>query len=79
MIRPVMIYRAEALAVTRRGRLTGKNRNENAAVDKRVSLKDRKRNEDIRKTLGVACITDKIREDRLRWYCDVMRREDKAA
>src|SRR6218665_58663 len=38
-----------------------------------VSLKDKKRNEVIRKTLGVACITDKIREARLRWYGHVMR------
>jgi len=34
------------------------------------------RNEVIRKTLGVACITDKIQEARLRWYGHVMRRED---
>ena len=37
-----------------------------------VSLKDKV----IRKTLGVTCITDKIREARLRWYGHVMRRED---
>jgi len=41
-----------------------------------VSLKDRKRNEDIRHAVGVACITDKIREARLRWYGHVQRRED---
>jgi len=41
-----------------------------------VSLKDKKRNEVIRKTMGKACITDKIREARLRWYGHVMRRED---
>ena len=36
------------------------------------------RNEDIGKTLGVACIrpTDKIRKPSLRWYGHVMRRED---
>ena len=39
-----------------------------------VSLKDKKRNEAIRKTMGLACITDKIREDGLRWYGHVMRR-----
>src|SRR6218665_3656278 len=27
-------------------------------------------------TLGVACITDKVREARMRWYGHVMRRED---
>jgi len=42
----------------------------------RISLKNKKRNEVIRKTLRVACITDKIREARLRWYCYVIRRED---
>src|SRR6218665_976299 len=41
-----------------------------------VSLKDKKGSEAIRKTLGVARITDKIREARLRWYGLVMRRED---
>ena len=41
-----------------------------------VSLKDKIRNEVIRKTLRVACITDKIREARLRWYGHVMRIKD---
>jgi len=41
-----------------------------------VSLKDRKRNEDIRRTVGVASIMDKIREARLQWYGHVQRRED---
>src|SRR6218665_244744 len=39
-----------------------------------VSLRDRRRNEDIRQVLGVACITDKVREARMRWYGHVMRR-----
>jgi len=39
-----------------------------------VSLKDKKRNKFIIKTLGVACITDNIRE--ARWYDHVMRREE---
>ena len=33
-----------------------------------VSLEDKKKNEDIRRLLGVACITDKVREASLRWY-----------
>src|SRR6218665_437688 len=41
-----------------------------------VSLRDRRRNEDIREVLGVACITDKEREARMRWYGHVMRMED---
>ena len=40
-----------------------------------VSLRDRRRNEDIREVLGVACITDKVREARMRWYGHVMRRD----
>src|SRR6218665_3036129 len=41
-----------------------------------VSLRDRRRNEDIREVLGVACITDKVRAARMRWDGHVMRRED---
>jgi len=33
-------------------------------------------NDDIRRILGVACITDKVREARLRWYGHVQRREE---
>jgi len=39
-------------------------------------LRDRKRNDDIRRILGVACITDKVREARLRWYGHAQRREE---
>jgi len=41
-----------------------------------TTLKDKKRNEIIRKTLRVACSTEKIREARFRWYGYVMRRDD---
>ena len=41
-----------------------------------ITLKDRKRNDDIRHAVGVCCITDKIRESRLRWYGHVQQRED---
>src|SRR6218665_3154933 len=41
-----------------------------------ISLKDMHRNENIRKKIGVACITDKIREARLRWYGHVERSGD---
>ena len=41
-----------------------------------LTLRDRKRNDDIRRIIGVACITDKIREARLRWYGHVQRREE---
>jgi len=39
-------------------------------------LRDKKRNDDIRRILGVACITDKVREARLRWFGHVQRREE---
>ena len=41
----------------------------------RVSLKEKKKNDEIRKIAGVLCISEKIREQRLRWYGHVMRRE----
>jgi len=41
-----------------------------------LTLRDRKRNDDIRRILGVACITDKVREARLRWYGHVQRRKE---
>ena len=74
-IRPVLMYGAMAWTVTRReeGLL---HRNENAARILGISLKDKKRNKVIRKSLWVACIADKIREARLRWYGHAMRRED---
>ncbi|KAD3338666.1 hypothetical protein E3N88_34187 [Mikania micrantha] len=36
---------------------------------------DRIRNETIRGRLGVACISDKVREGRLRWFGHVRRRD----
>jgi len=41
-----------------------------------LTLRDRKRNDDIRRILGVACIKDKVREARLRWYGHVQRRDE---
>ena len=41
-----------------------------------LTLRDKKRNVDIRRILGVACITDKVREARLRWFGQVQRREE---
>ena len=41
-----------------------------------LTLRDRKRNDDIRLILGVECITDKVREARLRWYGHIQRREE---
>ena len=41
-----------------------------------LTLRDKKRNDDIRRILGVACITDKVREARLRWLGHVQRRKE---
>ena len=41
-----------------------------------LMLRDKKMNDDIRRILGVACITDKVREARLRWFGHVQRREE---
>jgi len=73
MIRPVLMYMygAEAWTVTRREeQLLERTAMRMLAVVDTLSVtefKDKKRNEVIRKSLWVACITDKIREARLRW------------
>jgi len=41
-----------------------------------LTLRDKKRNVDIRRILGVACITDKVREARLRWFGHVQHQEE---
>jgi len=64
-----MMYGADVWTVTRREEgLLERTEMRMLRLILGVSLKDKKRNEDFRKTLGVACVTDKIREARLRWY-----------
>jgi len=41
-----------------------------------LTLRDKKRNDDICRILGVACITDKVQEARLRWFGHAQRREE---
>jgi len=41
-----------------------------------LTLRDKKRKDNIRRILGVACITDKVWEARLRWFGHVQRREE---
>jgi len=69
MVRPVLIYGSEAWTLRRREeeRL---ERTETRMLRwiLGLTLRDRKRNDDIRRILGVACITDKVRETMLRWY-----------
>ena len=77
MVRPVLIYGSEAWTLRRRE----EERLERTEMRMLrwilgLTLRDKKRNDDIRRILGVACITDKVREARLRWYGHVQRRED---
>ena len=44
-----------------------------------VFLSERLRNEEIRKLAGVVCITEKIKEARLRWYGHVVRSNEECA
>jgi len=41
-----------------------------------LTLRDKNRNDDIRRILGVAFIMDKVREARLRWFGHVQCREE---
>jgi len=54
----------------------GENRNENVTMHPWSYLEGQEKNDDIRCILGVACITDKVWEARLRWYGHVQRREE---
>jgi len=77
MIRSVLIYGSEAWTLRRRE----EERLERTEMRMLrwilgLMLKDRKRNDDIHRIIGVACITDKVREARLRWYGHIQWRED---
>lgn len=77
MIRPVLIYGAEAWSLRRKDEeMLERTEMRMLRWILGISLKNKKRNEDICRLLGVACITDKVREARLRWYGHVERRED---
>jgi len=77
MVRPVMIYGSEAWTLRRREeeRLKGTEMRMLRWI-LGLTLRDRKRNDDIRRILGVACITDNVREARLRWYGHIQQREE---
>ena len=77
VIRPVALYGAECWPSTK------KHEQEMNAMEMRMlrwSIRltrlDRVTNVDVRKTLGVAPIQDKMKEARLRWYGHVIRSED---
>jgi hypothetical protein len=74
MIRPVMLYGAETWALRKR------EEEKLERTEMRMlrwimgaSLRDKLRNDYIRAELGVAVITDKVTEARLRWYGHVQR------
>ena len=77
VIRPVLLYGAETWALKRREEeMLERTEMRMLRWILGVSLKDRKRNDFIRNTIGVTCITDKIRESRLRWYGHVQRSKE---
>ena len=77
VIRPVLLYGAETWALKRREEeMLERTEMRMLRWILGVSLKDRKRNDFLRNKIGVTCITDKIRESRLRWYGHVQRSKE---
>ena len=77
MVRPVLIYGSETWTLKRRE----EERLERTEMRMLrwilgLTLRNKKKNDDIRRILGVACITDKVRKARLRWFGHVQRREE---
>ena len=76
VVRPVMVYGLETMAVTKK-----QVKEMEVAEMKmlrfamRVTRKNKIRNEYIRSTVKVERLGTKMREGRLRWYGDVMRRD----
>ena len=77
VIRTTMLYGAETWTL---------RRTEESALERTemrmlrwicgVTLRDRLRNDEIRRRTGVPCITEKAREARLRWFGHVWRKDD---
>jgi len=76
VIRLVLICGAEAWTLTRSEELLERSEMRILYWILGVMLKDRKRNDDIHRNVAVACVMDKVRKTRLRWYGDVQWRED---
>ena len=80
VVRPAMMYGTECWAVDR------KIEQRMSVAEMRmlwwmsgVTREDKIRNEYIRGSIGVASIVDKMRENRLRWFGHVLRREETEA
>ena len=77
IIRPIFLYSAEVWVTRKKEeRILESTEMKISRRIKGVTLKDRKRSEDIRRELGINNISDKLRETRLRWYGHVVRMED---
>ena len=76
VIRPVLLYGTESAALRREEerRLEVTEMRMLRSIC-RISLKEHRRNDDIRKLAGVVNIIEKAKEGRLRWLGHVMRRE----
>lgn len=80
VIRPVLTHVAETWALRKKKRdLLYRTEMRVLRWIMRISLKEKKRSDEIRKVSRVLCISVKIREQRLKWYGHVMRREDEAS
>ena len=77
MVRPVLIYGSETWTMKRRE----EERLQRTEMKMLrwilgLTLRDKKRNDDIRRILGVACITVKVQEASLRWFGHVQCRKE---
>lgn len=77
VIRVVLLYGLETCALTRKEKKILQTTE--MGMLRRimgVTLRDRKRNDDMRKELKVCIITEKARECRLRWFGHLQRADD---
>ena len=73
VIRPVLMYGSETWALRKREeRMLERTEMRMLRWIMGISLRERRRNEDIRQLAEIACISEKIREARLRWFGKVM-------
>lgn len=77
VIRPVMLYGAETWALRKKEEeMMERTEMRMLRWMLGISLRDRLRNEEIRRRAGIVKISDKIREARLRWYGHVLRKPE---
>ena len=76
LVRPTVVYGLETVAVTKKQvKEMEVSEMKMLRFAMRVTRKDKIRNEYIRGTVKVEQFGMKMREDRLRWYGDVLRRD----